>query len=125
MIRHLFSDLAMLAMALTWAPARADTTTVTDVLGRAVEIPAHADRILLGFYFEDFFAVGGRKAFDRVVAISRDTWEGWRGLQWKAYAAAVPEIAELMDIGEVESGTFSLETAIAAKPDLAILAAWQ
>lgn len=125
MIRNILSGLAMVAMAFTWAPARAETITVTDALQRTVEVPAHAERILLGFYFEDFFAVGGPDAYDRVVAISRDTWEGWRGLQWKAYVAAVPQISTLTDVGEVESGTFSLESAIAAKPDLAILAAWQ
>lgn len=125
MLRRILSGLALVAMATTMAPAHADTITVTDVLDRTVEVPAHAERILLGFYYEDVFAVGGPDVYDRVIAISRETWEGWRGLQWRAYAAAVPRIAELKDIGEVESGTFSLETAIAAKPDLAILAAWQ
>ncbi|MBY8976912.1 ABC transporter substrate-binding protein [Rhodobacteraceae bacterium NNCM2] len=125
MIRHFLSGLAMLAMALTMAPARADTITVTDVLGRAVEVPERAERILLGFYFEDFYAVGGPDAYDRVVAISRGPWEGWRALQWEAYVAADPRIEQLIDVGEIDSGTFSLETAVAAKPDVAILAAWQ
>jgi len=105
--------------------AKADSITVTDTAGRTVEVPASPQRVLLGFYFEDFLAIVGPDAYDRVVAISRDTWEGWRNLQWQAYTETMPRIAELTDIGEVDSGTFSIETAIAARPDVAILAQWQ
>ena len=126
MITRVLRGFATLALAASLtAPAWAQTITITDVLDREVEIPATPERILLGFYFEDFFAVGGPDAYDRVVAISRDAWEAWRNLQWQAYVEAVPRIAELTDIGEVESGTFSLEAAVAAKPDVALFAAWQ
>ncbi|MEM9781635.1 MAG: ABC transporter substrate-binding protein [Pseudomonadota bacterium] len=118
--------LAGMALALTLsAPAAADPITVTDTLGREVTLEERPERILLGFYFEDFFAVGGPDAYDNVVAISREAWEGWRNLQWQAYSAAVPRIAELTDVGEVDAGTFSLEVAVASRPDVAILAAWQ
>lgn len=70
-------------------------------------------------------AVAGQDAYDRVVAISKDTWAGWRNLQWQTYAAAIPRLEELADVGEVDSGTFSLEATVAAKPDIALLAAWQ
>ena len=114
------------AVAMACSPlARAETVTVTDTMGRTVTASADAGRILLGFYYEDFFAVGGPDAYDRVVAISKGTWEGWRNLQWQAYTAAVPRLEQLADIGEFGAGTFSLETALAAKPDLAILSAWQ
>ena len=92
MIATITRGLALLAMALTLTfttPALAQPIRLTDALGRKVEVPEDAKRILLGFYFEDFFAVGGPAAYDRVVAISRDTWEGWRNLQWKAYVEAV------------------------------------
>ena len=126
MINRLVRGIATLAFAASIAtPALAETQTVTDVLNREVEVPAKAERILLGFYFEDFFAVGGPDAYDRVVAISREAWEGWRNLQWQSYVEAVPRIAELTDVGELDAGTFSLETAVAAKPDIAVLAAWQ
>ncbi len=117
---------ALGALTLALAPtAQAETITIVDTLGREVEAPAHAERILLGFYYEDFYAVAGARAYDRVVAISRETWKEWRSLQWQAYVTHDPRIAELADIGGVEAGTFSLEAAIAAAPDLAILAAWQ
>ena len=107
------------------SPAQAETIKITDALDREVEVPVKADKILVGFYFEDVFAVGGHDVYERVVAISRQAWEGWRNFQWKAYSAAVPRITELVDVGEVDGGTFSLEKALAARPDVAILAAWQ
>lgn len=118
--------LAAAALAVSFAmPAWADNITLTDTMGRTVEVPEDPQRILLGFYFEDFMAVAGPEAYDRVVAISKDTWAGWRTLQWQTYAAAIPRLGELADVGEVDAGTFSLEAAIAAQPDVAVLAAWQ
>ena len=126
MFKTLARGVAAAAFAASFAlPAWADTITLTDTQGRSVEVPENPQRILLGFYFEDFMAVAGPEAYDRVVAISKDTWEGWRNLQWKTYAAAIPRLEELADVGEVDAGTFSLEAAIAADPDVAVLAAWQ
>lgn len=116
------------AFALTLSPslnASAETITITDTEGRSVEVPHGAQRVLLGFYFEDFYAIVGENAFDRVVAISREPWEGWRNSQFQAYAAVTPRIADLIDVGYEEAGGFSIEKAVAAKPDVAIIAAWQ
>jgi ABC-type Fe3+-hydroxamate transport system substrate-binding protein len=81
--------------------------------------------VLLGFYFEDFYAIGGPDAYDKVVAISRPAWEGWRNSQWKSYVAVNPQLDALVDVGEVDAGTFAIEKAVVAKPDVAIIAAWQ
>ncbi|WP_425405367.1 ABC transporter substrate-binding protein [Hwanghaeella sp.] len=122
----LVHGIAAAAIALTlFVATKAHAATITDVAGRTLVVPDDPQRVLLGFYFEDFFAIVGPKAYDRVVAISKDTWHGWRNLQWKAYSKTTPRIEELIDIGEVESGSFSVEAAIAAKPDVAIVAAWQ
>ena len=122
----LVHGIAALAIAASLIIAtKVHAASVTDVLDRTVDVPDRVERALLGFYFEDFFAIVGPQAYDRVVAISRETWHGWRNLQWKAYAKTTPRIEELIDIGEVESGTFSVEAAIAARPDVAIIAAWQ
>lgn len=126
MFKTLARGIAAAALAASFAmPVWAENITLTDTMGRTVEVPEDPQRILLGFYFEDFMAVAGPEAYDRVVAISKDTWKGWRNLQWQTYAAAIPRLEELADVGEVDSGTFSLEAAIAAKPDVAVLAAWQ
>ena len=128
-LRAAGAGLALAAASLfavpTAASAAPETVTVTDTLGRTVTVPHGAKRVLLGFYFEDFYAIVGPGAFERVVAISRDTWEGWRNLQWKAYSAVEPRLENLVDIGEVDSGTFNIEAALVAKPDVAIVAAWQ
>ncbi len=127
MKRRTFLGTAAAAATTTlFTPALAGATkTVTDVLGRTVEVPINPQRVLLGFYFEDFWAIGGRQAYDRVVAISRSAWEGWRNSQWQRYVAAEPRLNDLVDVGEVYGGTFSIEAAVAARPDVAILAAWQ
>ncbi|MEM8797506.1 MAG: ABC transporter substrate-binding protein [Pseudomonadota bacterium] len=126
MFRKTVTGLAALGMGLLLAvSAHAGTTKVTDTVGRTVEVPTDAKRILLGFYFEDFFAIGGPNAYDRVVALSRAAWHDWRNLQWQAYTKAAPSIEKITDVGEVDAGTFSIETAIASRPDVAIIAQWQ
>lgn len=126
MLNSFARGVAAAALAATFAmPVWAENITLTDTMGRTVEVPENPQRILLGFYFEDFMAVAGPEAYDRVVAISKETWAGWRNLQWQTYSAVIPRLEELADVGEVDSGTFSLEAAVAAKPDVAVLAAWQ
>ncbi|MEO0363363.1 MAG: iron ABC transporter substrate-binding protein, partial [Pseudomonadota bacterium] len=97
---------AAAAALLTTGAAPVEAKTVTDVLGRTVEVPDEPQNVLVGFYFEDFFAIVGPDAYDRVSAISKDAWFGWRNLQWSAYAATTPRIEELADVGEVDAGTF-------------------
>lgn len=115
---------AALSLLALSAPAAADMRVV-DTIGREVSVPDEARRIVLGFYYEDFMAVAGPDGFARVAAISRTPWEGWRNLQWHTYAAAIPRIAALPDVGHASDGTFSLEAVLAADPDLVLLAAWQ
>jgi len=103
----------------------AEAKTVTDVLGRQVEVPDNPQRVLLGFYFEDFYAIVGDNAYDRVVGISRGRWHDWRNSQWKAYAKVAPKIEDFVDIGMTSNAEMNLESALAARPDVAILAAAQ
>ncbi|MFO1210983.1 MAG: ABC transporter substrate-binding protein [Amaricoccus sp.] len=98
--------------------------TVTDVEGRTVTVPDVPKRVVLGFYYEDYLAIVGPGALDKVVALSLSTWRDWRPNQFAAYEAALPSLAAIPDVGDTESGTFSVEKVIAAKPDLLIVAAW-
>ena len=97
---------------------------VVDVKGREVTLEKPAERVMLGFYYEDFLAVAGPGALDKVVALSLSTWKDWRPNQFAAYEKALPRLSTLPDVGNTEDGTFSVEKVIAAKPDLVILAAW-
>ncbi len=94
---------------------------VTDVLGRELRLPRPAERVVLNFYFEDFTAIAGAAAWDRVVGISRALWAGWRPAIWERYAAAVPAILKAADIGNTDDGSFSAERVMDLHPDLVIL----
>lgn len=114
--------IAGLAMILA-RPALAEIT-VTDVKGREVTLAAPAKRVILNFYYEDYIAVVGPGAMDKVVALSLSTWKDWRPKQFAKYLEAIPAISDIPDVGDAENGTFSAEKVIAAKPDLVILGAW-
>lgn len=98
---------------------------VVDVLGRSVEMTLPAKRVVLGFNFEDYMAVGGETAFDAVVGISRGAWERKVPENWKRHVAQRPSIAQLADVGEVETQSFSVEKVLSLNPDLLLLTVWQ
>jgi len=94
----------------------ADMTVIEDVLGRQVNLPAQ--RVVLGFYTEDYMAIGSEQAFDHVVGISRDTWESDRPASWSLYTNYRPS---LKDIPDVEFQTFSIESVLSLKPSVVLL----
>ncbi|XXF07688.1 ABC transporter substrate-binding protein [Pseudomonas sp. D2-3] len=98
---------------------------VVDVLGRSVTVTLPAKRVVLGFNFEDYAAVGGEKAFDSVVGISRGAWERKVPQNWKRYVAHYPKLDTLADVGEVETQSFSVEKVLSLEPDLLVLTDWQ
>lgn len=117
--------LALSAAALSAFAAQADEVTVTDVLGREVQVKLPAERVVLGLYFTDYIAIGGVESFDKVVGISREAWEGWTPTNWALFKTAMPQIDTIADIGEFETGTFSVEKTLSLKPDVVVLADWQ
>ena len=115
----------MLGMSVFAGLAQAKMTIIDDVLGRKVEVDLPAQRVILGFYAEDYIAIGTESALDNVVGISRDTWEGWRPASWNLYTNYRPSLKEIPDVGEVEAQTFSIEKVISLKPSVILLADWQ
>lgn len=114
------------ALAAVWLPsAQAAPEVVKDVLGRSVRIDLPAKRVLLGFYLEDYLAVGGDKAFDRLVGLSLGWFVKSRPAVWEQYATARPTLRDVVDVGSVQFQSFSLEKALATKPDVVVLADWQ
>ncbi|WP_321160313.1 hypothetical protein [Marinomonas rhodophyticola] len=103
----------------------AKVTVINDVLDRQVEVDLPAKRVILGFYAEDYMAIGTEKAFDHVVGLSRDTWEGWRPASWNLYTEYRPSLKDIPDIGEIEAQTFSIEKILSLKPTVILLADWQ
>ncbi|VEI47843.1 Fe3+-hydroxamate ABC transporter,periplasmic protein [Actinobacillus equuli] len=44
---------------------------------------------------------------------------------WTLFNKALPNLTEMADIGNINTGTFSLEKTLALKPDVLVLADWQ
>lgn len=126
--RKLVRTLGFCTLALTAFAslnANAEIKTITDVIGREVKVDLPAKRVVLGFYFEDYMAIGTEKAFDSVVGLSREAWEGWVPANWEMHTKHRPSLKTVPDVGEVEAQTFSVEKVLSLKPDLVILADWQ
>ena len=122
-MKILRKSIGLAALGLAMAQPLWAEITLTDLKGRNITLPDTPNRVLLGFYYEDFIAITGPGGIDKVVAISRAPWAEWRPLQWEAYKAIYPQIDNLPDVGDTETSSFSVEAAIAAKPDVALLAA--
>lgn len=105
--------------------AHAAPEVIQDVLGRSIRLDLPAKRVLLGFYIEDYLAVGGDKAYDRLVGLSLGWFVKSRPVVWEQYVAARPTLRDVVDVGSVQFQTFSLEKALTTKPDVVVLADWQ
>ena len=106
-------------------PAYAKTPMqITDAAGLTVAVAAPVDRVVVMFNYEEFIAVAGPHAFDRVVGYSKTVWYDWRRSIWETYAAAIPRIAQVPDVGYALDGTFSAEKVLALRPDVVIMPKW-
>lgn len=84
-----------------------------------------AKRVVIGFYGEDYMAIGGEKSFDHVVGMSKDIWQKWRPKNWAMYVKKRPSMATLAEVGNVSTQTFSIEKVLSLRPDVVMLAKWQ
>ncbi len=120
MYKTLLSVAALSFSSLTYA----QMTTVTDVLGREVTFDAPAQRAVVGFYPEDYMAIGTEAAYDHVVGMSKYIWQA-RSANWDLYVEHRPSLDKIPGIGRVDTNTFSVEKVISLNPDLIMLADWQ
>lgn len=107
-------------VSATWA----DQITVKDVLNRDVTFNAPAQRVIVGFYPEDYMAIGTEAAYDKVVGMSKYIWQA-RKANWDMYVKHRPSLDDIPGIGRVDTQTFSVEKVISLNPDLLLLADWQ
>ncbi|KRE09525.1 ABC transporter substrate-binding protein [Bosea sp. Root381] len=100
-------------------PAFAEKVSVTDVLGRKVEVEAPVQRVILGEGRQMYFvaALDKEDPFKRVVAW-RDDLPKADPDSYKQYLAGYPQIAKLPSFGGMKEGAFDIEQAIALKPDV-------
>lgn len=113
---------AFAGLAAAALPAAAEKVTVTDIIGRKVEVEAPVRKIILGEGRQIYFvaALDKDEPFKRVV--------GWRDdlgkadpETYRAYAKRYPQIAKLPVFGGMKEGAFDIEQAIALKPDVLFL----
>jgi ABC-type Fe3+-hydroxamate transport system substrate-binding protein len=104
--------------------AQAALPAITDALGRLITLKAPPERIVVCFNYEEFTAVAGPACWDKVVGMSKTLWSEWRPATFRRYAAPIPRLLALPDVGNTEDNNFSLEKLLALKPDLLILAEW-
>ncbi|MDO4906107.1 MAG: ABC transporter substrate-binding protein [Lautropia sp.] len=125
MKRATLKSLLLAALVSVGAAAHAEVETITDVLGRKVQVDVPAKRVVLGFYYPDYIAATGAGNFQRVVGISREFWEGFNPGSWRLYVEKLPNLKDMPDIGNVNTGSFSTEKTLALNPDVIVLADWQ
>lgn len=111
---------AAMFLALSWA-AQAEIKTITDVLGREVQVDVPVKRAILTFYYPDYIAATGAENFQHVVGISREFWEKFNPGSWQLFVEKIPSLKEIEDVGYATNGTFSLEKALALKPDVLVI----
>ncbi|MBS0643884.1 MAG: ABC transporter substrate-binding protein [Proteobacteria bacterium] len=104
--------------------ASAAPLVIRDVNNRVVTLKAPAERIVLGFYYEEFTAIAGVAGWDRVVGFNRTAWADWRTAIFARYSKPIPRLTGLPDVGATDENTFSLEKVLALRPDLLILPDW-
>ncbi|CUB02620.1 ABC transporter substrate-binding protein [Marinomonas fungiae] len=116
--------LALTSLVFATSASFAQDVTITDVLDRQVTFDAPAQRVVVGFYPEDYMAIGTEAAYDHVVGMSKYIWQA-RPANWDMYVAHRPSLDEIPGIGRVDTKTFSVEKVISLNPDLVMLADWQ
>lgn len=120
----MIKSFVMFVFTLWISSSWAGQVTVKDVLDRDVTFDSPAQRVIVGFYPEDYMAIGTEAAYDKVVAMSKYIWEA-RSASWEMYVKHRPSLQDIPEIGRVDTQTFSVEKAISLNPDVLMLAEWQ
>lgn len=119
-ISSLISTVAVLA--LTAAPAFAQSFTLTDVAGRDVTFDKPVERVILGEgrMLYSIAPLEREAPFDKIVAWRNDLWttdlDGFN-----IYTTKFPRGAELPQLGNLTDGTLQTETVVDLAPDVLLL----
>ncbi|MCD2167730.1 ABC transporter substrate-binding protein [Comamonas koreensis] len=108
------------AQAAAEAPA-AQGSTVVDIVGRTVQIPAQVEHILLGEgrFLYALALMEGAEPLKRIVG-----WQGELAFAdpngWAAYQQRFPQITQIPLIGRTSEDSVSYEKSVSTQPDIAI-----
>jgi iron complex transport system substrate-binding protein len=102
--------------------ASAGTATVTDLLGRQVQVRVPVQRVILGEGRQLYLvaALDTENPLQRLVGWRKDLIQADPDT-YAAYLRKFPKIADIPTFGGFEEGTFDIEQAIAQKPDVIFL----
>lgn len=99
---------------------RADFSTVVDLAGRSVDVPSQVRRIILGeSRYIPAIAILDEQPLARVAGMLSDFKDTDPG-SYRQYRSVFPEIDDIPKIGHASADSFSIETVLSLKPDLAI-----
>ena len=114
--------LALLPPSALAASPEPATTTVTDLLGRQVQVHVPARRVILGEGRQLYLvaALDTENPIQRIVGWRKDLIQSDPDT-YSAYLRKFPGIAAIPTFGGFEDGTFDIEQAISQKPDVIIL----
>jgi iron complex transport system substrate-binding protein len=111
----------LLSLSLLFAPALAGAKQVTDLAGRMVTVPDTVERIIIGEgrYVPALAILDRDDPVGRLVGMMGD-YEAVDPASYARYREHFPKIAEIARIGRSAKESFSLEQAIALRPQVAI-----
>ncbi len=97
----------------------AKTIAIKDLVGREVNVKVPVSRVVLLYGLEDYSAVGGKDALNKIVGLNSWRYKKYRPDWWQAWITNYPWIADLPDVGQ-PGKTFEVEDVIKLKPDIVI-----
>jgi iron complex transport system substrate-binding protein len=114
--------LALLPRGAVAADQQPATTTVSDLLGRQVQVHVPVRRVILGEGRQLYLvaALDTQNPMQRIVGWRKDLIQSDPDT-WSAYLRKFPEMARIPTFGGFEDGTFDIEQAITQQPDVIIL----
>ncbi|MGC5704449.1 ABC transporter substrate-binding protein [Pseudomonas sp. NFXW11] len=114
--------LSLMPRSLLAEPAQTAPGSVTDLLGRQVQVRLPVQRVILGEGRQLYLlaALDTENPIRRIVGWRKDLIQSDPDT-YGAYLRRFPEIAKIPTFGGFEDGTFDIEQAIAQKPDVIIL----
>ena len=109
---------AALAAPLIGRRSHAAVPVITDAVGRTIDLKRPAERIVLGFNYEEFTAVAGPDRLGPCRRVFQDAMGGLAPVDLARYLRPIPRLAGLPDVGNTDDNTFSLERLLSLRPDL-------
>jgi iron complex transport system substrate-binding protein len=121
MLRRTLFAFAGLLVTLAAGMAHAAGVEVTDLAGRKVTVPEKVERIILGEgrFLPTLAILDRQDPTARIVGMMGE-FERLDPASYKRFADRFPKLAKIPRIGRANEDSFSIEQAIAQKPDVAI-----